>query len=106
MDDFWPYELLKYNKATDKYECVANIDAWQYQLHKDLPPDPGFPIEEDVDGDGIVYYQASMDDYEPTEIMDKLACDTWCAQYNGGNIKEITWIPIISEEKYNEMFSR
>ena len=106
LDDFWPYELLKYNKATDKYECVANIDAWQYQIHKDLPPDPDFPIEEDLDGDGIVYYHASMDDYEPTDIMDKSEYDTWCAQYNGGNIKEITWIPIIFEEKYNEMFSR
>lgn len=52
---FWPYSLLQYDKTTDRYECIAYIDAW-------------------------------------------------CGQYNKGTIKEIIWQPIISKEKYYEMF--
>ena len=103
LNDFWPYALLKYNKATDKYECVANIDAWQYQMNEDVAPDSEFPREKDLDGDGIVYYDISLDYYEPTNIMDNAEYDVWCKQYSGGNVKEISWMPIISEEKYNEM---
>lgn len=106
LNDFWPYTLLKYNDKTDKYECIANIDAWQYQMNEDIAPDPKFPREKDLDGDGIVYYDMTLDYYEPTNIMDKEAYDVWCAQYNGGKVKEISWVPIISEEKYYEMFSR
>ena len=104
LNDFWPYTLLKYNDKTDKYECIANIDAWQYQMNEDIAPDPKFPREKDLDGDGIVYYDMTLDYYEPTNIMDKEAYDVWCAQYNGGKVKEISWMPIISEEKYYEMF--
>ena len=104
LDDFWPYSLLKYNDQVDKYECIANIDAWQYQILEDIDPDPKFPKEKDLDGDGIVYYDISENYYEPTLIMDNAEYDAWCEQYNEGNTKEVIWYSIISEEKYNEMF--
>ena len=104
LNDFWPYALLKYNDETDKYERVANIDAWQYQMNEDVEPDPEFPREKDLNGDGIVYYDMSLDYYEPTNIMDNAEYDVWCKQYSGGNVKKISWTPIISEEKYYEMF--
>ncbi len=100
LDDFWPYSLLKYNDQTDQYECVANIDAWQYQMAEDMEPDPDFPKEKDLDGDGIVYYDISEDYYEPTRIMDHAEYAAWCEQYKEGNTIDIIWHSIISEEKY------
>lgn len=104
LDDFWPYALLKYDESTDRYERIADMDAWQYQIHGDVAPDPEFPKEKDLDGDGIVYYDMSRGYYEPINIMDKAEYDAWCGQYDSGSIKQIDWIPIISEEKYYEMF--
>lgn len=104
LDDFWPYSLLKYNNQTDKYEYVANIDAWQYQISEDIEPDSKFPKDKDLDGDGILYYGISEDYYKPTKIMDNEEYEAWCEQYNGGTKKAIIWYSIISEEKYYEMF--
>lgn len=104
LDDFWPYSLLKYNNQTDKYEYVANIDAWQYQISEDIEPDLEFPTDKDLDGDGILYYDISEDYYKPTMIMDNEEYEAWCEQYNGGTKKVIIWYSIISEEKYYEMF--
>lgn len=104
MDDFWPYSLYKYNARTDKYEAVALMDAWQQQIFEDSEPDPDFPIEKDVDGDGIVYYDMSDDYYAPSMIMDNAEYEKWCLKYNTGNIKSIKWYPIITEEEYKEKY--
>lgn len=97
LDDFWPYHLFRYNNQTDKYECIANIDAWQYQIAEDIEPDPEFPKDKDLDGDGILYYDASKDDYKPAMIMDNEEYEAWCEQYNRGTKKVIIWYSIISE---------
>ena len=57
-----------------------------------------------MDGDGVLYYDMNANYYEPQNIMDKAEYETWCEQYNKGTIKEIIWQPIISKEKYYEMF--
>lgn len=103
LEDFWPYALLKYDVETDTYEQVANIDAWQRTISEDSEPDPEFPREKDLDGDGIVYYDISISYYEPTMIMDNAEYSKWCEQYNTGNKKEIKWHPIITREEYDEM---
>lgn len=103
LEDFWPYALLKYDVETDTYEQVANIDAWQRTISEDSEPDPEFPREKDLDGDGIVYYDISISYYEPTMIMDNAEYEKWCEQYNTGNQKEIKWHPIITREEYDEM---
>lgn len=103
LEDFWPYALLKYDVETDTYEQVANIDAWQRTISEDSEPDPEFPGEKDLDGDGIVYYDISISYYEPTMIMDNAEYEKWCEQYNTGNQKEIKWHPIITREEYDEM---
>ena len=102
-EDFWSYYLFQYNAQTDKYENVANIDAWQYQKSEDSEPDAEFPKDKDLDGDGVVYYDNTQYD-KPAMIMDKAEYETWCGQYNEGNEKKITWYPIISEERYDELF--
>ena len=104
LDDFWPYQLLQYDAETDKYENVAGIDAWQHIIYEGSDPDPDFPKEKDLDGDGIVYYSWDEGYYEPTMIMDNAEYEEWREKYNAGNVKKISWYPIISEEEYNEMF--
>lgn len=101
---FWPYSLLQYDENKDRYECIAYIDAWQYGLFEGDALEPEFPKDKDLDGDGVLYYDMNVNYYEPQNIMDKAEYDAWCEQYNKGNIKEITWQPIISKEKYYEMF--
>ena len=85
MDDFWPYQLYIYNPETDYYESIASVDAWQEQRYPEDEPDPEFPKEKDVNGDGVVYYDGSGD------FMDNEEYESWWAQYNQGNKIEIQW---------------
>ena len=104
LDDFWPYDLYVYNAETDKYELVALMDAWQQRISEDVEPDPDFPVEKDLDGDGVVYYDMAENYYAPVMIMDNAEYEKWCEQYNKANTKEIQWYPIITEEEYNERY--
>lgn len=85
LDDFWPYQIITYDAAKDRYESLTHVDAWQ----KDIIPED-FPKDADKDGDGIVYYTASQS-YIPTVFMDRAEYDRWCKQYNTGKLKEICW---------------
>ncbi len=79
MDDFWPYNVYEYKKNTDTYEHLAFVDAWQYILYEGAEPDADFPHEADTDGDGVLYYWADKNTFEPTNIMDKEAYEKWKA---------------------------
>lgn len=85
LDNFWPYQLYIYNSETDYYESIASVDAWQEQRYPEDEPDSEFPKEEDVNGDGVVYYDGSGD------FMDNEEYKAWCAQYNQGNEIKIQW---------------
>lgn len=104
LDDFWPYDLYKYDPKSDKYELVAGIDAWQSTFYGEGEADPDFPNDKDLNGDGIVYYDMSEDYYTPTMIMDNSEYEKWCEQYNKGKEKEIDWSCIITEEEYFEQY--
>lgn len=94
LEYFWPYGLCKYNKETDTYEYIASVDAWDKNRFVDYP-DPEFPTEKDLDGDGVVYsiYEA-VDDGPSTEIiLDGPEYEVWCKQYNEGNIKDFVLLP-------------
>ncbi len=77
LDDFWPYSVYQYQKDTDTYELLTRVDAWQYILFEGAQPDPDFPKEADVDGDGILYYLPDLETFEPTNIMDNVAYAQW-----------------------------
>ena len=52
--------------------------------------------------------RSNIEEFWPYSLFinnDKAEYAVWCEQYNQGNEKEIIWHSIISEEKYNEMFS-
>lgn len=85
LDDFWPYQLYIYNAETDCYESIASVDAWQERRYPEDEPDPEFPKEKDVNGDGVVYYDGSGN------FMDNEEYKAWCTQYNQGNEINIQW---------------
>lgn len=102
LEDFWPYQLFRYNPDKDIYEEVAFIDAWQATFYGEGEADPDFPKDKDLDGDGIVYYDMSKDYYKPEMIMDNAEYEKWREVFQKGKEKSIHWSPIISEEEYYE----
>ncbi len=104
LDDFWPYNLYQYNPQKDQYETIGYIDAWQSTYYGQGEPDPDFPKDKDLDGDGIVYYCVTDDYYHPEWIMDNSEYEQWCQQYLLGKQKNLNWIPIITEEQYRQEY--
>ena len=76
-------EILK--EDSDYYESIASVDAWQERRYPEDEPDPEFPKEKDVNGDGVVYYDGSGN------FMDNEEYKAWCTQYNQGNEINIQW---------------
>lgn len=102
MDDFWPYRVLKYNEQTDTYECIANMDAWQQEYNSG---NLEFPEETDADGDGVVYYNWTAEEWDnPSLVMDNAEYEMWYQEITEGNAIEITRYPIISEDEYYELY--
>lgn len=54
--DFWPYSVYCYDSETDTYRNYGGVDAWDRIVSELNYDDENFPINIDVDGDGIVYY--------------------------------------------------
>ncbi len=99
--DFWPYNLMKYNREKDRYENIALIDMWQRDLYLNTKLYEDFPQEADLDGDGIIFYDM-RDYYRPRMIMDNNVYDEWCKQYTTSAEIAITWHPIISYQEYQK----
>lgn len=53
--DFWPYTLYRYDKNTDTYAVIAEVDAWNKAFYEKDYNDRSFPDDMDDDGDGILY---------------------------------------------------
>lgn len=102
LDDFWPYRVLKYNEQTDTYECIANMDAWQQEYNSG---NLEFPEEKDADGDGVVYYNWTAEEWDnPSLVMDNAEYEMWYQEITEGNAIEITRYPIILEDEYYELY--
>lgn len=74
IDDFWPHTFYQYDKESDAYVVIAEVDAWNkeyYELDYDGTP---FPGDVDVDGDGILY-RVTIGDSE--KLMDLEEYDKW-----------------------------
>lgn len=102
LDDFWPYSVLKYNEQTDTYECIAHMDAWQQEYNSG---NLEFPEEKDADGDGVVYYNWTAEEWDnPSLVMDNAEYEMWYQEITEGDVIQITRYPIISEEEYYELY--
>ncbi len=102
LDDFWPYSVLKYNEQTDTYECIAHMDAWQQEYNSG---NLEFPEEKDADGDGVVYYNWTAEEWDnPSLVMDNEEYEMWYQEITEGDVIQITRYPIISEDEYYELY--
>ncbi len=62
----------------------ARVDAWQSVLYEGDEPDADFPYDRDADGDGVIYFLADSDTYEPAVIMDREEYEAWRANLTNG----------------------
>ena len=102
LDNFWPYSIKAYDSQNDVYEHIANIDAWTDNCDWF---EPEFPESKDADGDGVVYYSWTAENWNnPTDIMDNAEYKQFYEKYTSGNPLIIEWKRIISEDEYYELY--
>ncbi len=80
--EFWPYTLYQYDSKADAYIEVAMVDAWDRSLAERYNGNL-FPVEADIDGDGIVYYIMGPGEYELNEPVDLERYNQWKSSYVG-----------------------
>ncbi len=80
-DSLWPYTMYSYNKESDSYNVVAQIDAWDKSFNEESYIADTFPEEIDKDGDGIVYYIMYEGKYEYNTPVDFEEYDKWRSSY-------------------------
>lgn len=59
-DDFWPYEVYRYNEMENMYECIASVE----ELDLNACPEykDNFPFKDDKDGDKKIYFVRFYED--------------------------------------------
>lgn len=102
-DSLWPYILYKYNKESDSYDVIAQIDAWNKSFNEKCYIAETFPTEVDKDGNGIVYYIRNSDSDKDIPYDDK-EYNEWRVRYIPDDNLKIT-VPYINltEENINKI---
>ena len=73
--EFWPYSLYQYDPATDVYEYVLQVDAWERERGETSYTNDTFQTEADVDGNGVLYFIMTDGEHnydEPTDDAEYL----------------------------------
>lgn len=81
---FWPYYLYKYDKASDLYEPIAMVDAWDKSVAATDGNGNKYPEDVDKKGDGIIYYVIEDGDYENKVPVSKEYYEEWRSSYLDG----------------------
>ena len=97
--DFWPYTLYRYDQSTDTYVTVGMADAWDRSYWETDFDGNQFPTAIDKDGDGIVYYVISGEEYEQVAPVDFAEYNQWRNSYVGG--AEAIYVPFVSLTQTN-----
>ena len=79
-EEFWPYALYQYDRESDSYIKIADVDAWELAYRSEYEGIE-FPKEADTDGDGLLYYIMTNDTYEYQNPMDAEAYEKWRDSY-------------------------
>lgn len=78
---FWPYTLLGYDAASDSYDEIAYVDAWDGSIFPENYDGEPFPSDVDTSGSGFVYYiyapEAAYDRENMPEPIDRSEFDEW-----------------------------
>ena len=97
VEDFWPYTLYEYDPDQDRYSWICRVDAWDRAFRETDSAGNPFPQEEDLDGDGILYYTGDGD-LTPQRIYDGEAYREYLADVTGdGGELGIPWVPLTAE---------
>lgn len=99
-EDFWPYNVYRYDLVNDVYMTEVVVDAWSAGFaEKDSAGHP-FPKEVDIDGDGMVYIMSGTD-YKRDEPMDGEAYRRWREECIGeAKPVELPFLSITEENIY------
>ncbi|MBQ7944277.1 MAG: hypothetical protein IJ326_09480 [Lachnospiraceae bacterium] len=104
--DFWPYDMYRYDAASDSYQKIGTVDAWDKSLSEKNYEDELFPADIDEDGDGVIYYvlPAEWDwPYNEEYLMDGADYETWrSAQIEDTSEMDIPFVNL-TEEKIAEL---
>lgn len=96
--EFWPYTLYQYDAATDTYQKVADVDAWDKTMGDTDYDGNAFPQETDADGDGIIYYVTKDGEDETKTPVDFEEYNEWYQSYIGSADKiEIPYLDFTEE---------
>lgn len=80
--DFWPYSVFAYRSATDTYENVAQVEAWDKTVSQvSYHGESRFPSDKD-DGSGVVYLM-TMDG--ETRVFNTTEYELWQQLTFGGS---------------------
>lgn len=97
VEGFWPYTLYEYDSAANQYREVCSVDVWDKAYRETDNEGGAFPDEQDLDGDGILYYTwgGSM---EAETFFDREAYFRWRDSLLGGaGQMEIPFLDLTAE---------
>lgn len=100
---FWPYDVSKYNTQTGKYDDVASLDAWDFEL----VPDPEYQKSVGAGRDEFIYYYTALGDHEDGNTGEKTTMtqaeyDAWYQDTFGGAEEiEVDYQPLTRENINN-----
>lgn len=96
---FWPYNVSMYNPQTGKYDDVASLDAWDFEL----VPNPEYQKKVGAEGDEFIYYYTALGDPSDGEnreetTMAQADYDAWYEEHFGDAQEiEINYWPMTVE---------
>lgn len=93
-DDFWPYNMYRYDMAGDEYLYMGCVKSWQ----KEFWPE-GYPDDADTSGTGTVYAITYGEEYTGEDWYDQRQYDQFYEEiFGAANEIELSWYPLTGEE--------
>ncbi|MBR2742779.1 MAG: S-layer homology domain-containing protein [Clostridia bacterium] len=96
-DEYWPYDIYVYNKATDEYDYAASVSYWVKSVRDKDALGNKFPSDIDKDGDGIVALVTDAD-ADGLEYLDGNDFEVWFSRYASESdwetVNDIGWHPL------------
>lgn len=107
--NFWPYIVYNYDKASDTYTYMYSVATWEKDTAETDENGNPFPVEQDVDEDGVIYIVKDANGNELSDIRDVDQYNTWHDSiFGGANISTQSWIGISKDNyaSYTENYLR
>lgn len=79
----WPYSLYDYDKTVDKYNKIAEVEAWDKSVSEKNYSGELFPSELDKDGNGVIYLVKLNSETQDTYKYDDKEYKEWINSYIG-----------------------